>query len=82
MEAADFINKLLQRKPQNRLGFNGPSELKNHIWLRDYDWQALLDKKLVAPYKPEPNTDNFDKAQAENKAAWKDEFTPEQVREN
>jgi serine/threonine protein kinase len=24
MEAADFINKTLQRKPSNRLGLNGP----------------------------------------------------------
>jgi serine/threonine kinase 32 len=38
MEAADFVNKLLQRKPQNRLGLNGANEVKNHIWLRDYDW--------------------------------------------
>ncbi len=27
-EAADFINKLLQRKPANRLGLNGPNEVK------------------------------------------------------
>ncbi|CAD8201675.1 unnamed protein product [Paramecium octaurelia] len=26
LEAADFTNKLLQRKPQNRLGNNGPDE--------------------------------------------------------
>lgn len=30
MEAVDFINKLLQRKAQNRLGNNGPQEVKNH----------------------------------------------------
>ena len=29
-EAADFVNRLLQRKPINRLGFNGPEELKTH----------------------------------------------------
>ena len=28
LEAADFINKCLQRKPGNRLGLNGPSEVK------------------------------------------------------
>ena len=38
LEAADFINKCLQRKPGNRLGLNGPSEVKNHIWLKDYNW--------------------------------------------
>jgi hypothetical protein len=61
MEAADFINKLLQRKPLNRLGLNGPNEVKSHVWLRDYDWQSLLEKKIDAPYKPELNVDNFDK---------------------
>jgi serum/glucocorticoid-regulated kinase 1/serum/glucocorticoid-regulated kinase 2 len=38
MEAADFINKTLQRKPSNRLGLNGPAEIKQHIWLKDVDW--------------------------------------------
>jgi serine/threonine protein kinase len=44
MEAADFINKTLQRKPANRLGLNGPSEVKAHIWLKDVDWQAIIEK--------------------------------------
>lgn len=61
MESADFINKLLQRKPNNRLGLNGPNEVKNHVWFRDYDWKALFDKTTIAPYKPDPNADNFDK---------------------
>ena len=28
IEAADIINRLLQRKPANRLGLNGPNEVK------------------------------------------------------
>jgi len=52
MEAADFINKLLQRKPANRLGLNGPNEVKNHLWLRDVDWQALIAKTTLAPFIP------------------------------
>ena len=39
IEAADFINKLLQRKPANRLGLNGPAEVKNHMWFKGLDWQ-------------------------------------------
>ena len=38
MEAADFINKLLQRKPANRLGLNGPAEVKSHVWFKGVDW--------------------------------------------
>ena len=34
IEAADFFNKLLQRKPMNRLGIRGISELKNHPWYK------------------------------------------------
>ena len=70
LEAADFINKCLQRKPGNRLGLNGPSEVKQHIWLRDYDWQALLDKTIDAPFKPQV-ADNFDKKQTNADDAFK-----------
>ena len=35
-EAADFVNRTIQRKPVNRLGLNGPEEVKNHPWLRDF----------------------------------------------
>jgi len=44
VECADFINKLLQRKPTNRLGYNGPEEVKQHKWLKDIDWKKLIDK--------------------------------------
>ena len=54
IEAADFINKTLQRKPTNRLGLNGPEEVKNHIWFKDIDWEALEAKQLEAPYVPGP----------------------------
>ena len=54
LEAADFINKTLQRKPSNRLGLNGPNEVKSHIWFQDIDWQGMSEKKIDAPFKPEP----------------------------
>ena len=73
LEAADFINKCLQRKPGNRLGLNGPNEVKQHIWMREFDWQSLLEKKMEAPYKPAQNADNFDKAQANKDDNWKNE---------
>ena len=41
IEAADFINKLIQRKPMLRLGWGGAHELKNHSWLRDFPWKLL-----------------------------------------
>ena len=61
IESADFINKLLKRKPNKRLGFNGIKELKNHKWMRDINWTALKRKELVAPFIPNSNRENFDK---------------------
>jgi hypothetical protein len=51
---------LLQRKPANRLGFGGIDELKNHIWLKDFEWDNLIQKKMLSPYIPASGCDNFD----------------------
>lgn len=52
VESADFINRLLQRKPANRLGLRGPTEVKEHLWFKDYDWKGLYLGKLVSPFIP------------------------------
>jgi protein kinase A len=52
IEAADFINKLIQRKPANRLGLNGSEELKQHVWLKNFDWEELLQKKMEPAFIP------------------------------
>ena len=44
LEAADFFNKLIQRKPINRLGLNGPAEVKEHPWFKNFDWKSLEEK--------------------------------------
>lgn len=54
LEAIDFVNQLIQRKPLNRLGFNGPEEVKNHPFLKDTNWKELLDKKITPPFIPKP----------------------------
>jgi serine/threonine protein kinase len=59
LAAADFVNKLLQRKHTNRLGFNGPHEVRNHAWLRDVDWQKIFKKGVEPPFKPE-GMENYD----------------------
>ena len=46
IQAADFVNKMIQRKPVYRLGLNGPSEVKEHPWLKNFPWQDLADKKI------------------------------------
>ena len=63
-DAADFINKLLMRKPEQRLGFRGAQELKEHPWIKYYPWNDLYEKKLNAPFLPD-KSDNFDKRYCE-----------------
>ena len=64
-ESADFINKLLKRKPEQRLGCeNGVRDLMEHSWLKYYPWKELRDKSLPSPYIPEKK-DNFDRGYCE-----------------
>ena len=65
-ESVDFINKLLLRKPNKRLGYkNGINELKKHIWFKDIDWEKLEKKEVEAPFLPDKNSENFDKEYCE-----------------
>ena len=61
----DFINLLLQRKPKKRLGYNGVNEIKQHPWMKEIDWDLLLNKKIEAPFIPSTNKENFDKKYCE-----------------
>jgi len=58
-ECADFINRLLKRKPANRLGLRGPTEVKEHQWFKDYDWKNLYLGNLQTSFIPN-NGNNFD----------------------
>ncbi|MCQ2821281.1 MAG: serine/threonine-protein kinase, partial [archaeon] len=57
---ADFINRLIQRKEEKRLGNKGDKEVKNHTWIKDFNWKDLYNKKLTAPYIPNLKEDNYD----------------------
>ena len=64
-ESVDFINNCLKRKDSRRLGYTGGViDLKNHIWFKDFDWDALFNKTLKAPFIP-PKGGNFDKKYCE-----------------
>ena len=68
-ESVDFINLLLQRKEEKRLGSRGGAkgadELMKHLWLKYYPWNDLKNKALLAPFIPEPK-DNYDKLYCES----------------
>ena len=51
-ECADFINRCIQKKLELRIGFGDIEELKAHVWLKDFDWEKLMNKQLKAPFIP------------------------------
>ena len=57
-DAVDFINQLIQRKPNNRLGYNSILEIKNHKWIKNYDWCELYLHKLKPHFIPREG-DNY-----------------------
>lgn len=56
---------MIQRKPGNRLGYNGFAEVKEHVWLKNYPWKDLYYKKIESPFIPK-NQENFDKKYCQN----------------
>lgn len=69
-EAADFINKMIRIDPTERLGYHGAHEVKSHEWFYDVDWEKVLSKTAVPPYKPTHSEDimlDLGKSVLENK---------------
>jgi len=54
-----FMTKgFLQKMPQERLGSaDGLQEIKQHVFYRAIDWQALEQRLIQPPYKPQVNSD-------------------------
>ncbi|KAI9815338.1 MAG: hypothetical protein M1827_002818 [Pycnora praestabilis] len=64
-EGRNFVKGLLNRNPKHRLGAtHDAEELKAHPFFADIDWDALLKKNVVPPFKPKLksvlDTSNFD----------------------
>ena len=55
----NFFNRLIQRKPENRLGFHGPEELKQHKFLQNFNWESLYSKQMKSPFTIDEDN-NFD----------------------
>ncbi|KAL9125850.1 MAG: hypothetical protein Q9217_005005 [Psora testacea] len=53
IEGRNFVKGLLNRNPRHRLGAQRDAdELKEHIFFADTDWDAVLKKTVVPPFKP------------------------------
>ena len=53
IEAGDFVNRLIKRKQNERLGHGGDSEVKNHLWFKGFRWDKLYRMELKAPFIPD-----------------------------
>ena len=47
----DFINKLIIYNKKYRLGVKGISELKNHAFFKNFNWNKLIDRSMKSPFK-------------------------------
>ena len=58
-ESIDFINKLIERKKDKRLGANGIKEIKEHKWFLNFDWANLYFQKLKNPFAIDKQDSNL-----------------------
>ena len=53
LSTRDLIRKLLNKKYEERIGYNnGLEEFKKHDFFKDFNFDNLLQKKMESPYKP------------------------------
>lgn len=73
-EARDLIEQLIQKDPKDRLGaWEADAEIvMKHKWFECIDWEALHQKKLTPPYKPDPAEDGLN--------YFDEEFTSEDIK--
>ena len=60
-DCINFINGLLERKKEKRLGYNGFKEIKEHSWLANFEWDDLINKTMQPPFIPPQSDSNYDK---------------------
>jgi classical protein kinase C len=53
-DAIDFIQQLLRKKPESRLGSgeNGPDQVMAHPFFKEIKWDDLYHKRDPAPFLP------------------------------
>lgn len=61
----NLLSGLFVKNHEIRLGSgpNGSEDIKNHPWFRDLNWDLLLKKELVPPFRPTVSnpTGNFER---------------------
>ena len=57
-----MIQRLLKKNSKKRLGSfenDGFEKVKNHSFFKDFDWDALYNKTMEPPLKPDCSGDNW-----------------------
>jgi serine/threonine protein kinase len=59
--AKDILSRLFDRDPEQRLGFNvnGASEVKQHAFFQDLDWQEIIERRTELSFQPGYHADLF-----------------------
>ena len=68
-QAADFINKLIQRKQNKRLGYNDIDEIKKHPWLINTNWKKVYLHEIKSPFEPDINKKIINDSIMENESS-------------
>ncbi|KAH8131894.1 hypothetical protein LI328DRAFT_160673 [Trichoderma asperelloides] len=58
--AQDLLAKLLIRNPKERLGANGASEIKDHLFFDELDWNKVARREYEPAFKPPELTVHFE----------------------
>ncbi|KAH8887953.1 kinase-like protein, partial [Thozetella sp. PMI_491] len=64
--AADILTRLLAYQSTQRLGIHGATEVKEHPFFENIDWQRLLQRRYEALFKPQPFSGPFEQLGAYN----------------
>lgn len=72
-EARDFIEKLIEKDPKDRLGASeeDAEEVMSHKWFEGMNWKEIEAKNVNPPYVPDPSEDGLN--------YFDDEFTGEDI---
>ncbi|CAF0930646.1 unnamed protein product [Adineta steineri] len=60
-DLTDLVSKLLEVHPTKRYGClkDGTKDIKNHNWFASIDWIAIHEKRLQAPFIPQPGVEYY-----------------------
>lgn len=60
LEAKDLLLGLLDKDPEQRIGSEFISDIKDHPWCAKIHWKKMIKKKVEPPISPLFNASNFD----------------------